>query len=422
MSTNKNITDFLDYYLSLQHSPEYAVLINGKWGSGKTWFIQNYLNKKKESEEQKHKFLYVSLYGMNATNEISEEFYRQLHPVLSSRAMAITGKVFTSLLKSTISLDLKSVGDSNISLSFMDVNDSDIKTIQKESEKSIIILDDLERSHIPGKLLFGFINELVEIKKKKVILIAHEEKLMNNDQSKSDRNSFSYSEIKEKTIAKTFTVQTDIESAYANFVSNCDNGSEEVLTKMKGELLKLHIESGYNNLRLLKYAIHDFDRILPNIPESVLEHNDAFRDFLTNFFIFSFEKNYSPNDLNDLNEYYMTKIMGIGARQVESQNHLFHEKYSGLMWYPEIFPSNIFWSNYLMNGYFLHNDFESLLPGSRYFLNKSTPNWEYLWNYREISDEEFPNVLSKVIDQFENDQLHIPIYPDTNSDHIRTLF
>ncbi|HDX8372731.1 TPA: hypothetical protein RQN12_003768 [Aeromonas dhakensis] len=41
---NKHVNDFLKYYFNLEQSPEYAILIDGEWGAGKSWFIQKALN------------------------------------------------------------------------------------------------------------------------------------------------------------------------------------------------------------------------------------------------------------------------------------------------------------------------------------------------------------------------------------------
>ena len=45
-NSNKHIEEFLDYYLNVEQSPDYAVLITGCWGSGKTYFIRKYLEGK----------------------------------------------------------------------------------------------------------------------------------------------------------------------------------------------------------------------------------------------------------------------------------------------------------------------------------------------------------------------------------------
>ncbi|MFH1136639.1 MAG: P-loop NTPase fold protein, partial [Pseudomonadota bacterium] len=38
-SSNQHVIEFLKYYCSLSF-PQYAILIKGEWGCGKTWFIK----------------------------------------------------------------------------------------------------------------------------------------------------------------------------------------------------------------------------------------------------------------------------------------------------------------------------------------------------------------------------------------------
>ena len=67
---NKAVIESLDYYLSL-NKPEYAFMISGAWGVGKTYFMNNYLeNRKGESE----KIIRFSLFGLKNTNEIDTQF------------------------------------------------------------------------------------------------------------------------------------------------------------------------------------------------------------------------------------------------------------------------------------------------------------------------------------------------------------
>ena len=60
---NLLISEFISYYCKLPRDPEYAVLIKGVWGIGKTKFVHDILEKL-EKNGQEH--LYVSLYGVTA--------------------------------------------------------------------------------------------------------------------------------------------------------------------------------------------------------------------------------------------------------------------------------------------------------------------------------------------------------------------
>jgi uridine kinase len=69
----KEIEQIVTDYLKAENT-DYAILINGDWGSGKTHYIKNTLFNKisaidsfytdKKNNTEKYKPLYVSLYGM----------------------------------------------------------------------------------------------------------------------------------------------------------------------------------------------------------------------------------------------------------------------------------------------------------------------------------------------------------------------
>jgi tRNA A37 threonylcarbamoyladenosine biosynthesis protein TsaE len=40
---NPHVWEYLNYYVSLPHSPHYAVLISGSWGIGKTYLVKEFL-------------------------------------------------------------------------------------------------------------------------------------------------------------------------------------------------------------------------------------------------------------------------------------------------------------------------------------------------------------------------------------------
>ena len=60
MSTsNENLEKFLKNYVSMPDSPDYAVLLNGAWGCGKSTFVRTCFQESFDKKEG----LYVSLYG-----------------------------------------------------------------------------------------------------------------------------------------------------------------------------------------------------------------------------------------------------------------------------------------------------------------------------------------------------------------------
>lgn len=102
---NEHIEQYLRWYLSEScNSPFFAVLINGSWGSGKTYFIKEFMQEYnghalRIGGKTEDNFIYISLYGLSSTSEIDDLIFQRIHPILSSKSAAITGKVLKGLLK-----------------------------------------------------------------------------------------------------------------------------------------------------------------------------------------------------------------------------------------------------------------------------------------------------------------------------------
>lgn len=65
----------MKHYINLKIFPEYALLISGKWGTGKTFFIKNYLEKE---PHESIKFIKISLFGIKSVDEIHKKIIFQL--------------------------------------------------------------------------------------------------------------------------------------------------------------------------------------------------------------------------------------------------------------------------------------------------------------------------------------------------------
>ena len=89
LTSEEIITSFLNYLDNTIYS--YAYMLDGSWGSGKTFFVKNMLIpaiEKREREKKisdltykEKKILYVSLYGIKDTEEISRLLYIELRHV-----------------------------------------------------------------------------------------------------------------------------------------------------------------------------------------------------------------------------------------------------------------------------------------------------------------------------------------------------
>nr|WP_232349962.1 MULTISPECIES: P-loop NTPase fold protein [Commensalibacter] len=366
---NQHITEYLDYYVFDKKEPEFAVLLTGKWGIGKTYYIDAYSGADKlqnskiilnESELPKKKrnwfiiylvFIFRKLVSVGikfdhylafepdrlnkvlSRNEKLKKYNIRLIKIsvfgiktveeLESR---LTKSIFGNfnILSDIASLLIKNANISNFANPYFSLLKAFIPLTTfpdfKKRLKSIIssvkkhnlvfIFDDLERSDIPLKEFLGWINQVVEIEKMKVILIANEEKLLieqsgiseieDNEKNNKDRNrqpdnvnqvnvidrnkqavdpeilkkSYLYKEFKEKVIGKTFKIHSNFEAVVDYFLFTGENGTEP--NKYKKLIVQHHdfIKRIYKdgqiatpNLRGLKQAIDDCEYLLQNIKD-----------------------------------------------------------------------------------------------------------------------------------------------------------
>lgn len=173
----------------------YAILIKGEWGSGKTFFV------KKNVIKRYNNALYISLYGISSIDKFSEKIYLE---IMKSKATTnCVSKFFLKLYRDPffkllffipvlLFKVLRFIYESlfriiwivtynlvnlkfNIDISSLNKKDFyGILKMYKKIDKYILVIDDLERCNIPIEEIMGFINDFVEHNNMKCILIANE--------------------------------------------------------------------------------------------------------------------------------------------------------------------------------------------------------------------------------------------------------
>ena len=179
--TEQQIIDEILRYLH-DDSYNYAVLFDGEWGSGKTYFVNNTLTKiieKQESDlETSRKVQYISLYGCKAISDVQENiawsFAEDARKVIQDKNnFGTTGqKVSNNILLSS-----KKIGNAILKKFLPNMPLYEIASDWLNLGSFIFVFDDLERCDCPINEVFGFFNELVEHENTKVILIANEKEL-----------------------------------------------------------------------------------------------------------------------------------------------------------------------------------------------------------------------------------------------------
>ena len=242
---NNHIVEFLDFYLFETSKPGYAVFIDGSWGSGKTFFIKNYI----DSCDINSKFLYVSLYGINNVDQINDFFFQQLHPNLASKPAKFAGVLLKGVLRATLRLDISDFADNSSSGAATiksPIDNVELPEYLKEpSDSHILVFDDLERADLPMKQLLGYINEFIEHQEKKVIILADEKKIgqgLGNGRSELEKEIFNAT--KEKIIGRSFAISCDSDSAFDSFSDSVvSDFLRTFIKKNRDHWLKIFYES-----------------------------------------------------------------------------------------------------------------------------------------------------------------------------------
>lgn len=253
---NENIVNFLNGYM-MNPNPQYAVLLKGKWGCGKTHFINHWIDayQKQEAEDKVLEPVYVSLYGLSETKQITTAINRVLYPILYGKA-AKAGKTFLKFMSAIVlkcDVDWNKDGNSDFS---MDLGLDALSIFKSEDEKvkrgNLLIFDDLERCDIPMKKLLGYLNFFVEQCNCHLIVIGDEDKIAEGENKKI------FGEFKEKTIGREFEIATDIHSALDTFVNQTPKN--DFVVGHQEQIEKFFAMTECDNLRILRQALWDFAR------------------------------------------------------------------------------------------------------------------------------------------------------------------
>jgi hypothetical protein len=186
---SKELTELIVHYITVSKLQN-AILINGSWGSGKTYYVRNDLIRTiEEIKPNGNKRLvpvYISLYGVEHLSDISREMFNKTvrfgkdfeHEFRSGKfvgskarkkyswevtkgsAKALVKGLLTKYLG--IELNLPTIKDH---FSYLD------------NTEIVLILDDLERSKIEIVELLGYINNFVEEYEIKTIIVGNEDEI-----------------------------------------------------------------------------------------------------------------------------------------------------------------------------------------------------------------------------------------------------
>lgn len=366
---NLHVRSYLDHYLEMACPPHFAVLLDGPWGAGKTHFVRSVLDHRYDEQTP---YAYVSLYGLTSVEEIDRALAHALYPILSGKGRMYAGhavKAAASFLRIKTELTLEQIVNTD--------------------KAAVYVFDDLERCDMPINKALGYINALVEHDGKKVILIANEAAI-------KDEN---YGAIREKLIGKTLVLQSVFKEALDAFVAQLRDEAARIFVASRRELVRrVYVQSGLENLRMLQQALWEFERVFgvldPRQRDSAAAMDAAFALIL----VYSFELRADRLKADHLHARFARRVTLMGPQAgAPSPMLAANDRYPDIDLFDRVLDDETLYA-VLVQGLVDSAQIRRSFNQSTYLRPpQTTPEWAIVWNFLQHPD----NVVAKALAEME---------------------
>lgn len=256
----ENLTEIIKQYLKIETS--YAVIINGNYGIGKTFFFKNSLFPEiskislPNNEEKKYTPIHISLFGIKSIEDLQTQIFFGIYPILKKRSLKLAAGIGKSLIRGIANLN--GLGDINDYFADLDLNPKDWINY----DELVLCLDDIDRKSdsLNIKDTLGFINTLVENYGAKILIIANEQVLRADEEYST--------KLREKVIGVSIEFIPNTELIYDLIIKDRYSASNKLyfdfLTEQKKTIIEV-IQKNDNNLRNLIFFLEHFKIIFSNL-------------------------------------------------------------------------------------------------------------------------------------------------------------
>lgn len=386
----KEIEQVISRYLE-EKDTDYAVMITGEWGCGKTYYTKHGLSDIIKNQpyllmagkEYNYSSVYISLYGMSNIKELPFMIVQTIHPFWK-------GKIAAGI-KSIVggAADHFGVGKSNF--------EEFVRAFEIDKDK-VLIFDDLERVNSESvhiKEVLGAINHYADDNKLKVIVISDESKINDND----------FQSFKEKTIRYTLKFQKPLSESFDDIVSEKEKDECFAFLKEQKDLIIKVFELGEcKNLRTLKFIIDAFRGLFDRVKKAKYV-SEILKDLLVSMLVYSieFKNGEKAEDLKQLSK--LTSYLGWIHNEGDDRQK--EPEYIDRLWkkYNEINGDYHFYpviNEYVANGYLNEKEIDSLIIEleKKYEKLEETSEgrlFKRICDWKLIKDNEFVEILDQVL-------------------------
>ena len=445
------VESILDYVRS--DYTDYAIMINGEWGVGKTHFWNNKIRKKIESMQLNGKrftTIYMSLYGISNLEEISKKIFIETTQLMD--------KNLRKFMEANGQTTIPEYAKTGIDMAnFFGVTQNGDRLDYGEffsTDDKVLCFDDLERANVDVIDILGYINNFVEHDHIKTIIICNEKELSTklkssnlemktfiatylldkqDELNKTDKpmvekiqdkiehvfdKANDYERIKEKLIGETFEYAPKFDYIINGILMRYENNPDLIrfLRENTGLIISTFNKSGTRNLRILKHALNDFKKIYEMVNKSYPNTNHRVMQTMLIFTIaISFEikagkitKDKFVN-IKDNEEY---KSILVSSRILMDNRQFYIKEFDNNYYYN--FKSEYrffkFIEYYIRTRIFDMKLFKENMETIRNTVDtESLPGYKRLLTeeYWKISDDQFDTVIQEVINDVKEGKLSL---------------
>ena len=402
---NKNILNFLNEYVEIPN-PQYAIMLRGAWGCGKTFFIHQWMKQlnNKDADKLEWQPIYVSLYGLTNIQQITEQINKEISPWLYSKGMKLAKKILKVASKIALKYDLDMDGNGKNEGSVTYNLDSILLFKEDNIEikgNKILIFDDLERCDVKLETLLGYVNYFSEHCKCKVIIIGDEDKITAKENKDSN---LKFKDFKEKTIGRTFEITVNVEETLDFFINEISTNNRNLLSENKELIIKIFHASKFNNLRVLRQCLNDYHRIVMALPEHYHKSSKyklIITSLLANFVAVYCEYKSGNTQIGSL-------FNSLSRMFTDKEKSEEREKIMSKYRFIEIGKKLDIFSDFLVNGIvcYLESGYFDTTYLQQYFAaeNASLKSWEYLYDYWRLGNEEYEKYYNETVRYYLEDK------------------
>lgn len=290
------VESILDYVRA--EYTDYAIMLNGEWGSGKTYFWNHKIRNRIDGMQfngKTYTTIYMSLYGISNLEDISKKIFIETTQLMDKNLKKFMNSNNQSRIPEYAKTGLDMANFFGVTQNGDKIDYSNFFS----TDDKVLCFDDLERANVDVIDILGYINNFVEHDHIKTIIICNEKELSTKlkstnlemktfiatylldkegDLAKTEKpmvekirdkieyvfdKANDYERIKEKLIGETFEYAPEFNYIINGLLMRYENNADllRFLRENTGLIISTFHKSGTRNLRILKHALNDFKKI-----------------------------------------------------------------------------------------------------------------------------------------------------------------